>query len=131
MGLRSGHVALVVVLSPKMVYSMTEWPRMRAAALDEGFDVVAWRSPALPEREWQGAVVKAQWSASDIARVARTPAVCSTWLGMPNHFPYSVVVERGLVHPSPIWGVLPDAAWIESLRLRRRDVALAGERSGQ
>jgi hypothetical protein len=131
MNLPPGRIALVVVLSPRMVYSMTEWPRMRAAAVSEGFGVVAWRSPALPEREWQDAVAKVRWSASDIARVSATPTACSSWLGQPNHFPYSVVIERGRVHPSPIWGVLPNPAWIESLQLRRRHLALTGAGVGQ
>lgn len=133
MSLPPGRVALVVVvLSPRMVYSMTEWPRMREAAVSEGFDVVAWRSPAVPEWEWQDAVVKLRWPASEIDAISTPPTICTTWLGQPNHFPYSVVIERGRAHPSPIWGVLPDAVWVESLRLRRRDAALkGGEGMGQ
>lgn len=126
MGLVPGEVALVVVLSPKMVYSVTEWPRMRAAAVQGGFDVVAWRSPALPEREWRDAMVRARWSAADIAGVSTAPPECSQWLGRPNHFPYSLVVAHGRVHPSPIWGVLPDGVWVDSLQRRRRELALMG-----
>jgi hypothetical protein len=122
---------LLVVLSPKMVYSMTEWPRMRAAAVSDGFDVVTWRLPTLPEQEWRDAVVKAQWPASDIASVAVAPKECGPWLGQPNHFPYSLVVERGHVHPSPIWGVLPDAAWVDSLQQRRRELKWVGKGAGQ
>lgn len=124
-GLTTGHIVLVV-LSPKMVYSMTEWPRMRTTAARNGFEVVAWPSPALSEGEWQDAVVKARWSAADIASVSPAPSECSQWLGLPNHFPYSLVVEHGRVHPSPVWGVLPDAMWVDSLQLRRRELALMG-----
>jgi hypothetical protein len=115
------RAALVTVLSPKMVYSMTEWPRMRAAAVDDGFEVVAWRSAAVSGPEWRDAVAKAGWPRSEDVNVSETPTACEDWLGRPNHFPYSVVIERGRVHSSPIWGVLPDAAWVESLRLRRVD----------
>lgn len=119
MGLTPGRAALVAVLSPRMVYSMTEWPRMRAAAVNDGFEVVAWRLPAVPGPEWRDAAARARWSTSDTANVSETPAACEAWLARPNHFPYSLVIEHGRVHPSPIWGVLPDAAWVESLRLRR------------
>ena len=124
------HPVLVTVLSPKMVYSMTEWPRMRAMAETEGFDVVAWRSHALSEREWEGATTRARWRASDIDGVSAGPVACAAWLGSPNHFPYSLVIERGRAHPWPIWGVLPDAAWVESLRFRRRALASADEGGG-
>ena len=118
---------LVTVLSPRMVYSMTEWPRMQTVAETEGFDVVVWRSRALSEQEWEDAIAKARWRASDIARVSAEPAACGAWVGSPNHFPYSAVMVRGRVHPWPIWGVLPDTAWIESLQVRRSALMSAGD----
>lgn len=118
-GLGGQGVAVVVVLSPRMVYSMTEWPRMRRAALDDGFGVRVWRSPEVGEAEWQWAVHKAGWSDEDASGVVQVPAACADWLGRPNHFPFSVVVDAGGRVSWPIWGVMPDAAWRESLRWRR------------
>lgn len=114
---------LLSVLSPRMVYSMTEWPRMQATAEAEGFEVIAWRSPLVPEAEWRSAVRQAGW-ARDASRPV--PAACMAWLGRPNHFPYSRVIGTEGMHPWPIWGVLPEAAWVESLRCRRDALAAAG-----
>lgn len=114
--LPTGRTVLLSVLSPRMVYSMTEWPRMRLAAEAEGFVVVAWRSPAVPDAEWRSAVTQAAWTRDASEPV---PDACIAWLGRPNHFPYSRVIGSGGIHPWPIWGVLPDVAWVESLRCRR------------
>lgn len=116
MELPAGRTVLLSVLSPRMVYSMTEWPRMRLAAEADGFAVVAWRLPAVPDAEWRAAVKRAAWS-WDVSEPV--PDACMDWLGRPNHFPYSWVIGPGGIHPWPIWGVLPDAAWVESLRCRR------------
>ena len=55
-GLPVGADAVVVVLSPRMVYALIEWPRMREAAVAMGLRVVASRAPGLPEQEWAAAV---------------------------------------------------------------------------
>lgn len=124
MELPVGRTVLLSVLSPRMVYSMTEWPRMRLAAEAEGLVVLAWRSPAVPEAEWRSAVARAGWVRDASEPV---PDACMVWLGRPNHFPYSQVVRQGVVHPWPIWGVLPDAAWVESLRCRRDALVFASQ----
>ena len=125
----SGTGAYVLsVLSPQMVYAMTEWPRMRAVALKMGFSVRAWRSPWVAEEEWRAAVGRAGWSGEVMDAVEAVPVTCRAWVGRPNHFPFSLVVSGGRVHAWPIWGVLPDEAWGASLDCRRR--ALAGEREG-
>lgn len=113
------HPLLLVVLSSRMVYSVTEWPRMRSVALDEGFAVVTWRSPAESEEEWQAAVRVAGWPDAEAGQVRPVPPACAAWLGRPNHFPFSRIFEGGRVHPWPIWGVLSDRAWQASLRCRR------------
>jgi hypothetical protein len=92
---------------------------MRATAVAEGFDVVAWWTPVLPAREWQEAVARAGWPAPEISGVRAVPTECVAWVGQPNHYPYSVVISGGSAHPWPIWGVLPDPAWAASLQLRR------------
>lgn len=109
---------VVAVLSPRMVYSMTEWPRMRAAAEAEGFDTVAWWAPDLTNDEGVLAAQRAGWSVREMADVVRVPDVCAGSLGHPNHFPYSRVLDRGGMHAWPIWGVMPNQAWVDSLRWR-------------
>lgn len=124
MELPKGRDVLLSVLSPRMVYSMTEWPRMRAAAEAAGFVVMTWRSPLVSDAEWGSAVARAAWVDDHSVPV---PGACVHWLGRPNHFPYSRVVVRDEFHPWPIWGVLPDAAWIESLRCRAEALASTGK----
>lgn len=109
---------VVAVLSPRMVYSMTEWPRMRATALSEGFGVVAWWSPDLTGNEGAAAAEKAGWTTSDMANVTQVPSECVASVGRPNHYPFSVVLDRWKVHDWPIWGVMPDQAWVDSLHWR-------------
>lgn len=100
---------------------------MRTGAEAEGLAVVSWRSPLVPKAEWRSAVVQAGWARDWSEPV---PTVCRNWLGRPNHFPYSLVIADGRVHPWPIWGVLPDAAWVESLRCRRSALEATGRGCG-
>lgn len=109
---------LVTVLSPRMVYSVTEWPRMRTAAEAEGFDAVAWWASDLADDEGAAAAELAGWSVHEMARVAQVPAECGESVGRPNHYPYSRVLDRGRLHAWPIWGVMPNQAWVDSLRWR-------------
>lgn len=109
---------LVSVLSPRMVYSMTDWPRMRSAALAQGFGVVAWWSPRVTAQEAAEAASRAGWPMTVLRQTSAVPEACADWVGEPNHFPYTRVLLRGGAHPWPIWGVLPDHRWIESLHWR-------------
>ena len=104
---------------------------MRASAMAAGFDVMAWRSSGLSDDEWHDAVEKAGWLPAEASTVVAIPLACAAWVGRPNHFPYSVVIGRGQAHPWPIWGVLPDADWVESLRLRRSALMPLDEGAGQ
>ena len=117
---------LVVVLSPHMVYSMTEWPRMQAVAEAEGFRVIAWWSPQVSAQEAVQAAERASWPMAVVSRVSAVPLECTDWVGAPNHFPYSRVLWQGRTHAWPIWGVLPDLPWIESLQWRVRALEDAG-----
>jgi hypothetical protein len=110
---------LIMVISPRMVYSMLEWPRMRMLAQGAGFQVVTWRVQGLLPTEWDRAVHAALWPADLRDLAAEIPSVCSVALGRMNHFPYSRVTAHGLLHAWPIWGVLPDEAWLASLEFRR------------
>jgi hypothetical protein len=116
---RHDRFTVLAVLSPRMVYSMTEWPRLRDAATREGFQVVAWRSADVTETEWLLAARKAGWLESEAFRVQPVPPDCADWLGRPNHFPYAVVVADRSAVSWPIWGVMPDSAWVDSLLSRR------------
>lgn len=110
-----------------MVYSVTEWPRMRAAAEAEGFDVVAWWASGLADGESAAAADVAGWSDHEMADVVKVPAACAGFWGHANHHPYSRVLDQGRLHAWPIWGVMPDRAWVESLRWRLRALRQAGE----
>ncbi|WP_171984886.1 hypothetical protein [Hydrogenophaga sp. A37] len=116
----SGSAAPVVVMliSPRMVYSMSEWPRMRLAALAAGFEVVTWKAPGVSAQEWAQAAQATQWRRSQSALIGDVPPACTVWLRRLNHFPFSSVVLGDQVHEWPIWGVLSDEAWIDSLALR-------------
>ena len=119
---------LLTVLSPRMVSSISEWPRMKSVARTLGLAVVAWRSPWVSEAEWRASVERAGWPADEAGAIDAVPLPCRAWVGHPNHFPYSVIVEGGRTHPWPIWGVLPDPAWVASLGCRRQ--ALQGGGGG-
>lgn len=119
--------AVISVLSPRMVYSLTEWPRLRRLAMNDGLRVIAWRSPEIGEAEWRAALDKAGWTTEDVAAVAQVPVACAAWVGRPDHFPYTWVAAPGGAVAWPIAGVLPDAAWLTSLRLRRVMLAPVGE----
>lgn len=117
---------LVTVLSPRMVYSMTEWPRMRAAAQTQGYGVVAWWSPRVSEQEASEAAARAGWPLAVLRQTSVVPGDCTGWVGEPHHFPYTRVRLQGRTHAWPIWGVLPNHRWIESLQLRVRALETAG-----
>ncbi|MDQ7745656.1 hypothetical protein [Hydrogenophaga pseudoflava] len=109
---------VVVVLSPHMVYSVTEWPRMKSAAEADGFEVVAWWLPDLTDDERTGAAERAGWPVAERSRVHRVPPECAAWVGRPNHYPYTRVLDQGRLHGWPIWGVMSNQAWLDSLRSR-------------
>ena len=93
---------------------------MASVAQQAGWRVMAFRDPQVPDAEWQAATV-----AGDL----------QTWRGMPamdlsvaqacrmlNHAPTVVLSRCGRVHPWPVWGVMPDAAWAHVLAARRADL---------
>lgn len=118
---------VVMLISPRMAYSMSEWPRMRLAALKAGYEVVTWKAPGVSDQEWAQAVQVTHWTSAQSALIGDVPPACAAWWRGPNHFPFSSVVLGGQVHEWPIWGVLSDVAWTASLALRLE--ALKGARA--
>lgn len=126
-GPQAARAQLLVVLSPRMVYALREWPRLRDQAQAAGFDVHGVRDPRVPEAEWHAAV-----AAAGLSELAAWPAARLTdWPGtqVRNHWPMAWVRWQGRTHPWPILGVMPDAAWLQLLRERLEDLqACSGQR---
>ncbi|GAB4209985.1 MAG: hypothetical protein Fur0019_17480 [Tibeticola sp.] len=118
---------LFVVLSPRMVYALREWPRLSDQAQAAGFDVHGVRDPRVPEAEWRAAVASAR-----LPELAAWPAASlAGWSGaqVRNHWPIAWVRWQARRHPWPILGVMPDAAWLQLLRERLEDLqACLGQR---
>ena len=110
--------SLLVVLSPRMVYALTEWPRMREAAAAVGFSVTVVRDPRVPPSEWFSAVDAA--GLPELAEVSKADADLAGRCGLLNHSPSALVGRCGRPHPWPILGVMPSAAW-RSLIVQRRE----------
>jgi hypothetical protein len=115
---RPAAPVVVMLISPRMLYSLLEWPRMRSGALVAGFDVVTWKAPGVSAQEWAQAIQAARWTPAQSDLVSDVPAACAAWLQRVNHFPFSTVVLGRHAHEWPIWGVLTDEAWAVSLALR-------------
>ena len=111
---------LRAILSPRTPYALKEWPRMASAAQRAGWHVVAFRDPRVPDAEWQAATATDDlqpWRGMlpmdlSVAQACR----------MLNHAPTVVLSRCGRVHPWPVWGVMPDAAWAHVLAARRADL---------
>jgi len=114
---------LLMVISPRMVYSMLEWPRMQTLAQSAGFHVVTWRAQGISTDEWRHAADRAGWTSGLSATIGEVPPACTALMGTVNHFPYSLVVAREMYHTWPIWGVLSDEAWLNALLFRRQALA--------
>ncbi|MDR1968362.1 MAG: hypothetical protein LBQ32_06680 [Burkholderiaceae bacterium] len=117
---RRPQPVVLMTLSPRMVYSLLEWRRMRAIAVAEGFCVVPARDPRVPEGEWQQAVSRA-----GLPELRAAPSLAD--LGVPqalflNHAPTSQVWRCGHAHPWPILGVMTDVGWRRSLHARLADL---------
>lgn len=114
---------LLVLLSPRMVYALQEWPRMDATAQLAGFRVVACRDPRVPLDEWQAAARQVDWpEGQGLPALGEDEARRH---GLLNHAPSALVMARGCVHPWPVLGVMPDAAWRAVLMARRADLEQA------
>lgn len=109
---------VVMLLSPRMVYTLLEWTRMRQAAEALGYRVLGWKDPRVPEAEWRAALASPSATTTDPDALLAMPAQCdSLWRGM-NHSPMGFVLSGAHLHPWPVWGVMPEEAWSEALRFR-------------
>jgi hypothetical protein len=111
---------VLMALSPRMVYSLLEWRRMRALAADAGWCVIPARDPRVPLLEWQQAVTRA-----NLPELRAAPSLAD--LGVPsapflNHAPTSQAWLCGHSHPWPIFGVMTDTGWQRSLHARLLDL---------
>lgn len=109
---------VVALLSPRMVYSLQAWPRMKSEAEALGFRVAAWRDPRIPEIEWRAALDTEALSRSNSVEVEALQEGClAQWMPI-DHVPLTRVLWRGHVHRWPVWGVMTSQAWEETLRNR-------------
>lgn len=120
---------LVAVVSPRMVGSLLEWPRMQREAIGMGFDVQVWRDPRVTVAEWDSVWSSARFQGSPARMPDRSPAGCLTRWAPIEHWPYVRVLLAGHMHPWPIWGVMPDRPWREVLRDRRAQLTTSVEGS--
>lgn len=112
--------SVLMLLSPRMPYALPEWRRMAASARAAGLQVLTLRDARVPADEWRSAT-----TASGLPELAGVPALDSSAAqacGLLNHAPTSLVAGCGRVHPWPVWGVMPDAAWRHVLLARERDL---------
>ncbi|PKO30465.1 MAG: hypothetical protein CVU36_08595 [Betaproteobacteria bacterium HGW-Betaproteobacteria-9] len=109
---------VIMLLSPRMVYTLLEWTRMRQAAEALGYRVLSWKDPRVPEAEWRAALGSPAATTTDPEALLAMPPQCdSLWRGM-NHSPMSFVLLESHLHPWAVWGVMPEEAWSEALRFR-------------
>lgn len=113
---QDASATLLMVLSPRMVYALKEWPRMQAVAQAAGFRVLALRDPRVPLDEWQAAVQTL--GLHDAATLPPIPLPMAARCGLLNHMPSSLLVRCQRAHPWPVLGVMPDKAWRAVLRQR-------------
>ena len=109
---------LAALLSPRMVYSLLEWPRMQREAEHLGFLVVAWRDPRVPELEWQAALASPGLAGWDVPMPRALPSACWAQWAPIDHVPLTRVAFHADMHPWPIWGVMTSNAWRASLTHR-------------
>jgi hypothetical protein len=122
---------LLYVWSPRMVYSVHNMTHAATAAANAGMDFVALHDSRVPPAEWL-ALSTARPSAAPLSTPeAATPgvpslvhsslALCAQQLidrDALRHFPTAFVIAARGLHPHPIVGAMPLAAWQQSITLR-------------
>ena len=113
----------MMVLSPRMPYALKEWPRMKQAAEDAGFEVTGVRDPRVPYGEWAMAV-----QAAGVLELLHAPSIDQNQAAAfdaLNHAPASLVIRCGQAHKWPVLGVMPNDAWTAVLRAREAQLNLS------
>ncbi len=113
---------VLALLSPRMPMSFAQWPRMRDAAVQAGFQVHLWRDPRVSEPEWRAAWSRQGWA--DWPQPPHLPLSDAAACPLLNHSPAFVLARCGQLHPWPLWGVMPTAAWLQVLHARKNDLKL-------
>lgn len=121
-GVGGSRTWVSALLSPRMVYSLLEWPRMQREAELWGFRVQSWRDPRVPEEEWRLAQTSKVFTTWDVPLPEPLPLDCLPFWAPVDHLPLVRVLRGTRLHPWPIWGVMTSDAWRESLEIRRRSL---------
>ena len=121
---------LAALVSPRMVYSLLEWPRMQAEAQALGFRVQVWQDPRVPPAEWAMALASPALVRWEGPAPAPLPRDCLAQWGAVDHWPLTRVISGQLVHPWPIWGVMSTEAWRASLLNRLHGLSAASPQRG-
>lgn len=108
--------SLVMLLSPRMPYAVLEWARLKAVAERTGFRVHVLRDARVPDSEWMEAARATQQA--PLRQIPAMPESVAASCGLLNHFPATLVLGHGCLHPWPVLGVMPDAQWSSVLRHR-------------
>lgn len=111
-----GRATVTMVLSPRMVYSLREWRRMRSGAERAGYRVDTRLDPRVPVSEWRSAAL-AQGEA-ELENLPFIDLVDAAALDLLNHAPAASVAWDGRSHPWPILGIMPNQAWLSLLEAR-------------
>lgn len=112
--------SVLMLLSPRMPWALPEWRRMAATARAAGLQVITLRDARVPLAEWRAATAAARLP--ELADVPALASAAAQACGLLNHAPTSLVAGCGRVHPWPVWGVMPDAAWRHVLQARRQQL---------
>jgi hypothetical protein len=106
---------VVAVLSPRMVYSLLEWPNMAREAEALGFRVRAWRDPRVPEGEWRQALSSLAYLRAGVLDPEPLPSDCLNRWAPIDHLPLAQILLDRQLHSWPLWGVMTPDAWRTSL----------------
>lgn len=112
--------SVLMLMSPRMPWALPEWRRMAATARAAGLQVITLRDARVPLAEWRAATAAARLP--ELADVPPLASAAAQACGLLNHAPTSLVAGCGRVHPWPVWGVMPDAAWRHVLQARRQQL---------
>lgn len=117
--LKTHKTGIIYIWSPRMVYSVTEFFRVRALVLKKGYEFIPVLDHSVPVQEAKDAMKALGGELKlQVANLQREPSSLSTYkklnsveLYMRNsslHFPAIYIYSKGHLHPRRIVGVLTD-----------------------